>query len=189
MKIIIVEDEAIIRLDLREILVEAGHEVIAEARNAKDAIEVIERLQPDAIFLDVQLDTGNGCDVLKAFADKRIAPIIMVTAFSRDVVIAQAQELGAMAFITKPFAQSDIIPALQVAVARFEESKMLAREIDELQDRLATRKVVDRARGILMKKGLSEADAYSKLQKAAMDSGRKLKDVSEAVILADDLGV
>ncbi|NTU88959.1 MAG: response regulator [Actinobacteria bacterium] len=187
MRIVTVEDEAIIRLDLCEILRDNGHEVVGEARDAQSAIAMIRATKPDCVFLDMQLHSSSGLEVLEEFKDERIAPFIMVTAFSQSKIIQQAQDLGAMAYIVKPFSEKDILPALQIAVARFVEATMLADEVSDLQARLETRKLVERAKGILMTKGMSEPEAFSKLQKAAMDSGKTLKAVAETVIFSQKM--
>ena len=187
MRVIIAEDEALIRMDLHEMLAEEGHEVVGEARDGVEAVELAGRLRPDVVFMDISMPRMNGIDAAAAINDQRLAAVVMVTAFSQAALVEQASRAGAMAFVVKPFSRSDIIPAMQIAVSRFAEAAALAAEIADLSDRLETRKVVERAKGALMAKGMDEAEAFRRLQKQAMDRRKTLREVAEAVMLASEV--
>jgi response regulator NasT len=186
MRVLIAEDEALIRMDLREMLEEEGHEVVGEARDGAEAIAAARALKPDVVFMDITMPGTNGIEAAQAIGAEAIAPVVMVTAFSQATLVEQAANAGAMAYVVKPFSRNDIIPAMQVAVARYTEMSMLAKEVDDLQERLATRKLLDRAKGVLMSKGLSEPEAFRRLQKVAMDKRKSLREVAEAIITAAD---
>lgn len=187
MRIAIAEDEAVIRMDLREMLEEHGHEVVAEARNGAEAVALVRALEPDCVIMDIQMDGVDGLSAAREICGEGLAAVIMLTAFSQQSLVEEAARAGVHAYVTKPFSDADIIPALSIATSRFEESKALAAEVDDLQDRLETRKLVDRAKGILMRQGMDESEAFSRLRSAAMSSRRTLKSVAEALIMADDL--
>lgn len=187
MRVLIAEDEAIIRMDLREMLEEEGHEVVGEARDGAEAIDLAERLRPDMVFMDVKMPGTDGITAAREIGERRIAPVVMVTAFSQASLVREASEAGAMAYIVKPFAKQDVLPAMQVAAARFAEAMALAEEVSDLTERLETRKAVERAKGVLMQRvGLGEAEAFRRLQKLAMDKRRSLREVAEAVVLAGE---
>jgi len=183
-RVLIAEDEALIRMDLREMLEEEGHEVIGEARDGAEAISLTRSLTPDIVFMDINMPGVTGIEAAEVLGAERIAPVVMVTAFSQATYVDQAASAGAMAYIVKPFTRTDILPAMVLAVARFEESSQLASEVDDLEERLESRKVVDRAKGILMSRGMSESDAFKRLQKLAMDKRKTLRAIAEAVALA-----
>ena len=187
MRVIIAEDEALIRMDLREMLAEEGHAVVGEARDGVEAVELAGRLRPDVVFMDISMPRMNGIDAAAAINDQRLAAVVIVTAFSQAALVEQASRAGAMAFVVKPFSRSDIIPAMQVAVSRFAEATALIEEVADLSDRLETRKVVERAKGVLMARGMDEAEAFRRLQKQAMDRRKSLREVAEAVMLASDV--
>lgn len=184
MRVLIAEDEAIIRMDLREMLTEEGHEVVGEARDGGEAIALARTLVPDLIFMDVKMPGTDGISAARVITAERIAPVVMVTAFSQPAYVSDAAEAGAMAYLVKPFTKRDILPAMQMAASRFAETRALEDEVEDLGERLATRKVLDRAKGVLMAKGLTEDEAFHRLQKLAMDKRRSLRDVAEAVVLA-----
>jgi response regulator NasT len=184
MRVLIAEDEAIIRMDLREMLTEEGHVVVGEARDGAEAIALARALVPDLIFMDVKMPGTDGISAARVITAERIAPVVMVTAFSQPAYVSDAVEAGAMAYLVKPFTKRDILPAMQVAVSRFAETRALEDEVTDLGERLATRKVLDRAKGVLMAKGLTEDEAFRRLQKLAMDKRRPLRDIAEAVVLA-----
>lgn len=184
MRVLIAEDEALIRMDLREMLEEQGHEVVAEARNGAEAIERARELRPDIVFMDINMPDVSGIEAAQVLGDELIAPVVMVTAFSQSSYVEQAASAGAMAYVVKPFTPADIIPAMTLAVARFAETSALAAEVADLNDRLETRKLVDRAKAALMARGMSEGEAFKRLQKLAMDKRKPLKEIAEAVVLA-----
>ena len=186
MRALIAEDEALIRMDLREMLEEEGHEVVGEARTGSEAIELARSLKPDIVFMDINMPDVNGIEAAGVIGEESIAPVVMVTAFSQASYVEQAASAGAMAYVVKPFSSTDILPAMQIAASRFAESRALAEEIADLNERLETRKVVDRAKGLLMERGMSEPEAFKRLQKLAMDKRMTLKDVAQAIILAEE---
>lgn len=186
MRVLIAEDEALIRMDLREMLVEEGHEVVAEARDGAEAIERARDLAPDVVFLDVKMPRVDGLEAARIIGEEKLAPVVMVTAFSQQSYVEEATAAGAMAYVVKPFTRADIVPAMTVAVSRFAEARALESEVDDLAERLEMRKALDRAKGVLMQKGMSEPEAFRRLQKLAMDRRMTLKQVAEAIVLASD---
>ena len=186
MRVLIAEDEALIRMDMREMLTEEGHEVVGEARDGAEAIELARELRPEVIFMDVKMPGLDGIAAAAVIGAERIAPVVMVTAFSQSTYVEEASAAGAMGYLVKPFSKKDILPAMQVAVARFAEARALEDEVASLEDRLETRKLVERAKGLLMTRGMTEPEAFGRLQKAAMDRRKSLREVAEAVILASE---
>lgn len=184
MRVLIAEDEALIRMDLRELLAEEGHEVVGEARDGAEAVALARELRPDVIFMDVKMPGMSGLDAARIVGEERIAPVVMVTAFSQQSYVDEAAEAGTMAYLVKPFSKRDILPAMTVAVSRFAEARALEAEVADLTDRLETRKALDRAKGVLMAKGASEPEAFRRLQKLAMDKRLTLRQVAEAIVLA-----
>jgi response regulator NasT len=180
-RILVAEDEALIRMDLIEMLQEAGYEVVAQATNGEEAISLATEHQPDLAILDVKMPILDGISA----ADKiiSIAPVLMLTAFSQRELVDRARDAGVMAYVVKPFTISDLVPASEIAFSRHTQMKSLAEEVADLHERLETRKVIDRAKGILMKAlNLSEPEAFSWIQRAAMDRRLTMKDVAHAVI-------
>lgn len=186
MRVLIAEDEALIRMDLREMLEEEGHTVVGEARDGEQAIALARELAPDVVFMDINMPGVSGIEAAAVLGEDRVAPVVMVTAFSQASYVERAVSAGAMAYVVKPFSRTDIVPAMAVAVSRFAESSALADEVQDLTERLETRKVLDRAKGILMSRGMSEPDAFKRLQKLAMDKRKSLREIAEAVIIASE---
>ena len=186
MRVLIAEDEALIRMDLREMLEEQGHEVVAEARDGAEAIALARSLSPDVIFMDINMPGVSGIEAARVLGEERVAPVVMVTAFSQAAYVEQASAAGAMAYVVKPFSPADILPAMSIAVSRYVEAATLADEVCDLNERFETRKLVDRAKGILMERGVSEPDAFKRLQKLAMDKRKTLREIAEAVVLASE---
>ena len=183
-RILVAEDEAIIRLDLVEMLTEAGYVVVAQATNGLEAISLAEEHRPDLAILDVKMPELDGISAAEKIIE--IAPVLMLTAFSQRELVERARDAGVMAYVVKPFGISDLIPAIEIAMSRHTQMKSLAEEVADLHERLETRKVIDRAKGILMKAlNLSEPEAFSWIQRAAMDRRISMKDVSLAVISPD----
>ncbi len=180
---LIAEDEAIIRLDLREMLEEEGAEVVGEAADGETAARLARELRPDVVLVDVKMPDRDGLSVAQELSSERIAPCVVVTAFSQREVVARATEAGAMAYVVKPFHKPELMAAIEIARARWEEQRSLEQEARDLKEALEARKLVERAKGALMRAhGLGEAEAFRLLQKASMDSRRPLKEVAEAVL-------
>ena len=180
-RILVAEDEALIRMDLVEMLQEAGYEVIAQATNGEEAIALALEHQPDLAILDVKMPVLDGISA----AEKIIAtaPVLMLTAFSQRELIDRARDAGVMAYVVKPFTIGDLVPAIEIAVSRHTQMQSLALEVADLHERLETRKIIDRAKGILMKAlNLSEPEAFSWIQRAAMDRRLSMREVAQAVI-------
>ena len=180
-RILVAEDETLIRMDLVEMLTEAGYEVIAQATNGEEAIALANEHKPDLAILDVQMPVLDGISAAEKII--AIAPVLMLTAFSQRELVDRARDAGVMAYVVKPFTISDLVPAIEIAISRHTQMLSLADEVADLHDRLETRKVIDRAKGILMKAlNLTEPEAFSWIQRAAMDRRITMKEVAEAVI-------
>ena len=180
-RILVAEDETLIRMDLVEMLTEAGYEVIAQATNGEEAIALANEHKPDLAILDVQMPVLDGISAEEKII--AIAPVLMLTAFSQRELVDRARDAGVMAYVVKPFTISDLVPAIEIAISRHSQMRSLADEVADLHDRLETRKVIDRAKGILMKAlNLTEPEAFSWIQRAAMDRRITMKEVAEAVI-------
>jgi response regulator NasT len=180
-RILVAEDEALIRMDLIEMLREAGYDVVAEATNGEEAIALANEHKPDLCILDVKMPVLDGISAAEKIIS--IAPVLMLTAFSQRELVERARDAGVMAYVVKPFSIGDLIPAIEIAISRHTQMKSLAEEVADLHERLETRKVIDRAKGILMKAlNLSEPEAFSWIQRAAMDRRLTMKEVAQAVI-------
>ena len=182
-RVVIAEDEALIRMDLAEMLVEEGYDVVGQAADGERAVALAEELKPDLVILDVKMPVLDGIAAAERIARARIAPVVILTAFSQRDLVDRARDAGAMAYLVKPFTRTDLVPAVEIAVSRFAEVGALAREVDDLAEQLAARKAVDRAKGILQKElGLSEPEAFRWIQKTAMDLRRSMREVAEGVV-------
>jgi two-component system, response regulator PdtaR len=180
-RILVAEDEAIIRMDLIEMLQAAGYEVVAEATNGQEAIDLAAEHKPDLAILDVKMPVLDGITAAAKIIE--IAPVLMLTAFSQRELVERARDAGVMAYVVKPFTIGDLMPAIEIAISRHQQMKSLATEVADLHERLETRKIIDKAKGILMSAlNLSEPQAFSWIQKAAMDRRLTMKDVALAVI-------
>ncbi|MEU3553043.1 ANTAR domain-containing response regulator [Streptomyces fragilis] len=182
-RVVIAEDEALIRLDLKEMLEEEGYTVVGEAGDGERAVELAREHRPDLVILDVKMPKLDGISAAEKIAEESIAPVLMLTAFSQRELVERARDAGAMAYLVKPFSKSDVVPAIEMAVSRFTEMKELEKEIADLSQRLETRKLVDRAKSILQTEyGLSEPAAFRWIQKTSMDRRMSMQQVAEAVI-------
>ena len=192
LRILIADDESIIRLDLKEMLEEKGHEVVGEASDGKLAVELAEKLRPDLIVMDIKMPNLDGLGAVKqinADPKKPRVPVVMVTAYSQPELVEQAVELGVFAYLVKPIKEGDIMPTVEIAMSRAEEMNALEKEVANLKDALETRKVVERAKGILIETyGLTEAEAFRKIQKLSMNSRKPIREVADAIILAQEVG-
>ena len=181
--VVIAEDEVLIRMDLKEMLTEEGYDVVGEAGDGKAAIELATEHRPDLVILDVKMPVLDGIAAAEAIARDRVAPVVMLTAFSQRELVERARDAGAMAYLVKPFNVSDLVPAIELAVSRFQELAQLEKEVAGLTDRLETRKAVDRAKGILQEGlTLTEPEAFRWIQKTAMDLRLSMRQVAEGVI-------
>jgi response regulator NasT len=185
---VIAEDEALIRLDLAEMLRDEGYQVVGEASDGQEAVDLAESLRPDLVIMDVKMPRRDGIDAAAEIAAKRIAPIVILTAFSQRDLVEKARDAGAMAYLVKPFSISDLIPAIEVALSRFAEITELEREVADLGERLETRKLVERAKGLLQARhAMTEPEAFSWMQRAAMDRRTSMKRVAEVVLESLDV--
>lgn len=182
-RVVIAEDEALIRLDLKEMLEEEGYVVVGEAGDGQRAVELAREHRPDLVILDVKMPVLDGISAAETIAGESIAPVLMLTAFSQRELVERARDAGAMAYLVKPFSKSDVVPAIEMAVSRFTELKALEKEVADLTQRLETRKLVDRAKSILQTQyGLTEPAAFRWIQKTSMDRRLSMQQVAQAVI-------
>ena len=181
--VVIAEDEALIRMDLAEMLTEAGYDVVGQAGDGARAVELAEELRPDLVILDVKMPVLDGIAAAERIAGQRIAPVVILTAFSQRDLVERARDAGAMAYLVKPFSKEDLVPAIEMAVSRFSELTMLEHEVADLQERLETRKAVDRAKSVLQQQlELTEPEAFRWIQKTAMDLRLSMRQVADGVV-------
>ncbi|WP_432828369.1 ANTAR domain-containing response regulator [Dactylosporangium sp. CA-092794] len=182
-RVLIAEDEALIRLDLREMLVEEGYDVVGEAGDGETAVRLAEELKPDLVILDIKMPIMDGLAAAEKIAGGRIAPVVILTAFSQRDLVERARAAGAMAYLVKPFQKSDLVPAVEIAVSRYAELSVLESEVATLTERLETRKVVERAKGQLMATyGMNEPQAFKWIQRTAMDHRMTMREVADRII-------
>ena len=183
LRVVIAEDEALIRLDLKEMLEEEGYSVVAEAADGQAAVERVTSLRPDLAIFDVKMPVLDGISAAERIAAERIAPVVILTAFSQRELVERARDAGAMAYLVKPFTKADLVPAIEMAVSRFTEIKALDSEVNTLRERLEVRKLLDRAKGLLQSEhGMTEPQAFRWIQKTSMDRRLTMRKVAEAVI-------
>lgn len=186
MRVLIADDDPIIRLDLKQMLENLGYEVVAEAEDGQMAIELATAMLPDVCLLDVKMPAQDGIDVATVLADQSIAPAVLLTAYSDSELIARAKEAGVFGYLTKPFKPSDLAPAIEVARSRFEQNQRLAQEVSTLQERLEARKVIEKAKGALIQReSISETEAYRRIQTQSMNQRMSMKEVAEAILATD----
>lgn len=188
-RVIIADDESLIRMDLREMLQNLGYLIVGEVGDGRSAVNLARELKPDVVIMDIKMPDMDGIDAAKILTEEQIAPVILLTAYSQRDLVERAKEAGVVGYMVKPFRESDLVPAIEVALARFKEFEALHKEVNDLQVALETRKLVDRAKGILMDtQRLSEAEAFRKIQKMSMNTRKPMKEVAEAIILAHQAG-
>lgn len=188
LRVLIADDDPIIRLDLKQMLENMEYDVVAEAGDGQTAVELAREVRPDVCVLDVKMPALDGIAVAEKLVEEQIAPAVLLTAYSDQELIARAKEAGVFGYLIKPFKPSDLPPAIEVATSRYRENQELAKEVESLQDKLETRKVLDRAKGLLMANfGLTEAEAFRRIQTQAMSSRKSMKEVAEAILLAADV--
>lgn len=185
LRVVIADDESIIRMDLREMLTGLGYLVVGEAGDGQTAINVAREVRPDLVIMDVKMPELDGITAAKTLTEERIAPVLLLTAFSEQDLIERAKEAGVVGYLVKPFRETELLPAIEVAVARFAEFRELEREASDLRDQIETRKLVERAKGVLMQtNGLSEPEAFRKIQKLSMNTRKSMREIAEAILLA-----
>ncbi|AYJ49924.1 ANTAR domain-containing response regulator [Rhodococcus sp. P1Y] len=183
LRVVVAEDESLIRLDLVEMLREEGYEVVGEAADGQQAVDLAVELRPDLVIMDVKMPRRDGIDAASEIAEKRIAPVVILTAFSQRELVERARDAGAMAYLVKPFSKADLMPAVELAASRYTEISTLENEIADLQERLETRKLIERAKGKLMEsQSLTEPQAFKWIQRAAMDRRTTMKAVADVII-------
>ena len=188
LRIVIADDEPIIRMDLRRTLENMGHIVTGEASDGAQAIELVRELKPDIAILDIKMPNLDGIDAAKTISTEGLAPVLLLTAYSQKDLVERAKDAGVFAYLVKPFKEADLMPNIELAIARFEEFMELEKEVSELENKLETRKSVDRAKGILMDAyGLSEQDAFRRIQVQSMNTRKSMREIAEAIIIANSV--
>ncbi len=187
-RIIIADDESLIRMDLREMLGHLGYDVVAEASDGRSAVELAKKLLPDLIIMDIKMPDMDGIAAASELARDHIAPVVLLTAYSENSLIGRAKDAGVCGYLVKPFRETELMPVIELALARFNELRDLEREVTDLKDALETRKLVERAKGVLMEvHGLREADAFNRMRKTSMDNRTSMREVAEAILLTHEV--
>ena len=188
-RIILAEDESLIRMDLKEELQRQGYLVVGDVGDGESAVNLARELRPDIMVMDVKMPQMDGISAAEVLTRESIAPVVLLTAFSDQELIERAKEAGVVHYITKPWKQSDLRPAIEIALARFQEYREMATKVSDLEERLATRKVVEKAKGLLMQKqGLTEQEAFRRIQKLSMNNRKSMREVAEAILLTNEIG-
>lgn len=183
MKLVIADNESIIRLDLREMLTEAGHEIVGEAANGRDALTLTRKHRPDLVILDIKMPEMDGLTAARRISDEGLAPVLLLTAFSDEDIVTQAKDAGVLAYLVKPIQESNLFPAMEIALSRWQEMKGLEAQLDRARDNLEARKVIDRAKGVLMDVyKISETEAYRRIQRYSMTKRKSIREVAELVV-------
>ena len=186
-RVIIADDESVIRADLREMLTNLNYLVVGEAGDGQSAVNLARELKPDVVIMDIKMPDLDGIEAAKMLTQEQIAPVLLLTAYSQRDLVDRAKEAGVVGYMVKPFREQEIVPAIEIALARFQEFRELKKEAGDLKDTLETRKIVDRAKGILMDtQGMTEAEAFRKIQKMSMNTRKPMKEIAEAIILAQE---
>ncbi len=188
LRIVIADDEPIIRLDLRKTLENMGHQVVGEAGDGSKAVEIARELKPDIIILDIKMPEMDGIEAAKIITTESIAPVLLLTAYSQKDLVDRAKDAGVFAYLVKPFKEADLLPAMEIAISRYEEFVELENEVTDLENKLDTRKAVDRAKGILMDQyGLKEQEAFRRIQVQSMNTRKSMREIAEAIIIAHNV--
>ncbi len=186
-RVIIADDESIIRMDLKEMLTHLGYLVVGEAVDGLSAVHMARELRPDLVIMDIKMPGLDGLSAAKMLTEEQIAPVLLLTAYSQRELIEGAREAGVVAYLVKPFREAELVPAIEIALARFREFQQLRKEVADLRDALETRKLVERAKGILMQtQGLSEAEAFRKIQQLSMNTRKPMREIASAILLAHE---
>ena len=188
-RVVIADDESIVRTDLKEMLTNLGYLVVGEVGDGRSAVNQARELKPDVVIMDVKMPDMDGIEAAKILTEEQIAPVILLTAYGQKELVDRAKEAGVVGYLVKPFREADLSPAIEIATSRFSEFRIMQQEVEDLQNALETRKVVDRAKGILMDtQGMTEQEAFRKIQKMSMNTRKAMKEVAEAIILAKQAG-
>ncbi len=187
-RIIIADDESLIRLDLREMLTHLGYDVVGEAGDGQTALDLARKLRPDLVIMDIKMPDVDGIAAAEDLTRERIAPVVLLTAYSDQGLVERAKEAGVVGYVVKPFREAELMPVIELSMTRFEEFRALEREVGGLKDALETRKLVERAKGVLMEvHGLRESEAFHRIRKTSMDSRKSMREVAEAILLTHDM--
>ncbi len=187
-RILIADDESLIRLDLREMLAGIGYDVIAEAGDGRTALDLARKLRPDLVIMDIKMPEVDGIAAAEALTRERIAPVVLLTAYSDQGLVERAKEAGVVGYVVKPFRQTELMPVIELSLARFAEFQQLERDVGDLKEALETRKIIERAKGILMEvHGLRESEAFHRIRKTSMDARKSMREVAEAVLLTNEM--
>ncbi len=188
-RVVIADDESIICMDLREMLSNLGYLVVGEAGDGRSAVNLARELRPDVVLMDIKMPDMDGIEAARVLTEERIAPVVLLTAFSQRDLVDRAKEAGVVGYLVKPIQEADLAPAIEIALSRFQEFRELEKEVDTLSDQLETRKLVDRAKGILMDtQGLTEAAAFRRIQKMSMNTRKSMKEIAQAIVLTHEVG-
>ena len=188
-RIVIADDESLIRLALREMLTNLGYLVVGDVGDGRSAVNLAKELRPDIVIMDIKMPDMDGIEAARILTEERIAPVLLLSAYSQQELVTKAREAGVAGYLVKPFRESDLTPAIEVALSRFTEFRTLEREVGDLRETLETRKIVERAKGILMdNQNLNEAEAFRRIQKMSMNNRKSMRTVAEAIILAHQVG-
>ncbi len=186
-RVIIADDESVIRADLREMLTNLGYLVVGEVGDGQSAVNLARELKPDVVIMDIKMPDLDGIEAARILTQEKVAPVLLLTAYSQRDLVDRAKEAGVVGYLVKPFREQEIVPAIDIAFARFQEFRELEKEVGDLRETLETRKLVDRAKGILMdQQGLTEAEAFRKIQKMSMNTRKPMKEIAEAIVLAQE---
>jgi len=189
-RIIIADDESLIRLDLREMLTHLGYDVIAEAGDGQTALELARKLRPDLVIMDIKMPDVDGITAAEGLTRERIAPVVLLTAYSDQALVERAKEAGVVGYIVKPFREAELMPVIELSLTRFEEFQALEREVGDLKEALESRKIIERAKGVLMEvHGLREAEAFHRIRKTSMDARKSMREVAEAILLTHEMEI